>query len=190
MTTKRKAIINARRKTQIAKRKVKNARHQLIYAQLESRIAELQAQIALLKEEGIFLKGTGNRDEEKPLSPIPYLLSPEEGNRDEEGNREKGIGNRDEKKTYPLSPIPYPLFPIPLRKFPFRKFPYPLKKKIPRFLSLSCPFLNAWKFFALKRDKRISPFDWLNWANPICRQLDRGILSLIEEYSLFRKSVF
>jgi len=122
MTTKKKTIINARRNAKAAAGKVRNVQRKLSYAQMESQIASLEEQIALLKEEGnrdeegIFLKGIGKRDEEKPLSPEEGNRGKGIGKRDEEkplspeeGNRGKGIGNRDEEK--PLSPIPYPLSP-------------------------------------------------------------------------------
>jgi len=95
MTKRSKIKINARRKEQSAERKVKRVQRRLSQAQMEAQIASLEARIALLEEEGIFLKGTGKRDEE--------------------GNREKGIGNRDEGNS-PLENFPSAgiAFPVPV----------------------------------------------------------------------------
>ena len=52
MTTKKKAIINARRNAKAAVGKVRNVQRKLSHAQMEAQIALLEEQIALLKGEG------------------------------------------------------------------------------------------------------------------------------------------
>ena len=69
MTTKKKAIINARRNAKAAARAVRNVQRKLSHAQMEAQIALLEEQIALLQEKSVEC-GVGSVESDKNHSTL------------------------------------------------------------------------------------------------------------------------
>jgi len=137
MTKIAKAKINARRKEQSAERKVKRVQHQLSHAQMEAQIASLEARIAMLEgetqttDDGRLQTADGSKKNSAD-GRLPSAVSSPEAHR--VAGRAGGFAARS------TGPDGKPGGPKHCPHWKNSRW------KIPRFLSLSNPFLNAWKF--------------------------------------------